>query len=304
MTFCQDFESVAGFNPMEHATTIASACNLAYRRNWMPENKIAVEPIHGWRMTQQQSRQALEWLHFVDREIHHIEHAGNVGERRLHHGFDSFLVDGYDPHSNTVYEFHGCFYHGCPDCFPNRKQKHLKHNGLTTQEVYEKTLDKTKKLRTLGYSVIEKWSCQWEKEKTADPNIASYVKTLKIVEALNVLKPFFGGRTNMVCLHHLAEENKKIRYIDITSLYPYTNKRCEYPVGHPTFISQPGHTDISQYFGVAKVDILPPRGLYHAVIPQTVNGKLTFPLCRSCVEQEQAKPMSQRSWTCLHEDSQ
>ena len=220
MTFCQDFESVAGFNPMEHATTIASACNLAYRRNWMPENKIAVEPIHGWRMTQQQSRQALEWLHFVDREIHHIEHAGNVGERRLHHGFDSFLVDGYDPHSNTVYEFHGCFYHGCPDCFPNRKQKHLKHNGLTTQEVYEKTLDKTKKLRTLGYSVIEKWSCQWEKEKTADPNIASYVKTLKIVEALNIRKPFFGGRTNMVCLHHLAEEDEEIRYIDITSLYP------------------------------------------------------------------------------------
>ena len=55
MTFCHDFESVAGFNSMEHATTIASACHLAYRRNWMPKNKIAVEPIHGWHMTQQQS---------------------------------------------------------------------------------------------------------------------------------------------------------------------------------------------------------------------------------------------------------
>ena len=22
--------------------------------------------------------------------------------------------------NNTVYEFHGCFWHGCPKCFPNR----------------------------------------------------------------------------------------------------------------------------------------------------------------------------------------
>lgn len=261
MWFCREFEIVAGFNPMEHTTTIASACNLAYRRNWMPERKIAVEPINGWRMKQQQSRQALEWLHFVDREIHRIEHAGNVGERRLNHGSDSFLVDGYDSYTNTVYQFQGCFYHGCPSCFPNRKQKHFKHNGLTTQEMYEKTLDKTNKLRSLGYSVIEKWSCQWEKEKTADPNIASFVETLKIAEPLNIRRPFYGGRTNMTCLHHIAEENEEIRYVDVCSLYPFTNKRCEYPVSHPTFIFEPGHTDIIQYFGVAKVDILPPRGL-------------------------------------------
>ena len=131
-------------------------------------------------MAQQQSRQALEWLHYVDREIHRIEHAGNVGESRLRHGFENFLVDGFDPETNTVYEFHGCLYHGCPSCYTNRKQKHRKHNGLTCQGVYEKTLDKTKKLRNLGYIVIEKWGCLWQEEKTNDPRISGYVETLKI----------------------------------------------------------------------------------------------------------------------------
>lgn len=46
----------------------------------MPESTISVELIHGWRMRPQQSRQALERLHYLDREIQRIEHAGNCGE--------------------------------------------------------------------------------------------------------------------------------------------------------------------------------------------------------------------------------
>ena len=64
------------------------------------------------------------------------------------------------------------FIMAAPAVFLRTNKKHLKHNGLTTRTVYEKTLDETKKLRRLRYSVIEKWSCQWEKEKTGDPNIA------------------------------------------------------------------------------------------------------------------------------------
>ena len=138
LTFCRDFEVTAGFNPMEHCLTIASACNVAYRRNWMPKKMIAVEPLRGWRATQQQSKVALEWLHVVNRDLNHqIVHAGNSGEVRLSHGADNFLVDGYVRETSTVYEFHGCFYHGCPTCFPNRYQKHPKHFGLTMHDVTE-----------------------------------------------------------------------------------------------------------------------------------------------------------------------
>ena len=32
----------------ERCITIASACNVAYRKQWMPAHKIAVEPVRGW----------------------------------------------------------------------------------------------------------------------------------------------------------------------------------------------------------------------------------------------------------------
>ena len=43
-------------NFKQECITIASACNVAYRKNWMPENKIAVEPVRGWRPKHNQSR--------------------------------------------------------------------------------------------------------------------------------------------------------------------------------------------------------------------------------------------------------
>lgn len=27
-----------------------------------------------------------------------------------------YYVDGYDENTNTIYEFNGCFYHGCLKC--------------------------------------------------------------------------------------------------------------------------------------------------------------------------------------------
>ena len=53
--------------------------------------------------------------------------------------------------------------------------------------------------------------------------------------------------------HQVDEENgEKIMYYDYTSLYPYISKNAVYPIGHPEIISQPGHTDISRFFGIAK----------------------------------------------------
>ena len=70
------------------------------------------------------------------------------------------------------------------------------------------------------------------------------------------------------------------------------------------FISQPGHIDICDYFGIAQCRVLPPRGLYHPVLPHRHEGKLTFPLCAACVEEEMAKPPLERSYLCAHSDDQ
>ena len=63
-------------------------------------------------------------------------------------------------------------------------------------------------------------------------------------------------------------------------------------------------TDISEFFGLAKCTVLPPEKLYHPLLLLRQSGKLTFPLCATCVEDEMAKPMLERSHICTHTDQQ
>ena len=101
----------------------------------------------------------------------------------------------------------------------------------------------------------------------------------------------------------MAGEGGEIRYVDVTSLYPWVNKNCPYPIGHPQIITQPVDQSLGSYFGLATVDILSPAGLFHPVLPMRCGQKLTFPLCHSCVQEEQAQPMLARTHYCPHSDT-
>ena len=113
---------------------------------------------------------------------------------------------------------------------------------------------------------------------------------------LNPRHAFYGGRTNATRLFYEVSGDEKIQYVDFCSLYPYTNKYCSYPVGHPQVITD-NFKDISEYYGLIKCTIIPPSNLYHPVLPYRAVGKLMFPLCRTCVETEQKIP-------CHHSDEE
>ena len=87
-------------------------------------------------------------------------------------------------------------------------------------------------------------------------------------------------------LYHKCANNEKIKYVDFTSLYPYVQKYCEYPLGHPKIITE-NFSKIEEYFGIIKCSILPPRGLYLPVLPSKINNKLIFTLCSKCAESQQ-----------------
>ena len=203
----------------------------------------------------------------------------NGGEVRV----TNHLVDGYDPTTQTVYEFHGCLWHGCPRCFPRKCDRYpICHTDRTIQEVYESTLKKHAPLRQRGYHLQIKWECDWDMEVKTDPDLRQFLDTFEIVDPLEPQEAFFGGRTNAVKLNHVANvtQGEKIKNADLTSLYPWVNKKCEYPVGHPQVIVNPEDQDIHHYFGMAKVDILPPHELHHPVLPFRHGDKLipTLPL--------------------------
>ena len=97
----------------------------------------------------------------------------------------------------------------------------------------------------------------------------------------------FGGRTNSAYLYYEAKPSEEIKYADICSLYPYVNKYKEYPIGHPTLITQESiGDDIREYRGLIKCKVLPPQGLWMPVLPVHCNKKMVFPLCRTCAELE------------------
>ena len=149
---------------MGPCVTIASACNLYWRREHLAPDCIAVELMQGWRGARvNQSKAAFQWLYFEESQIpkegaspDRIHHARNGGEQRVTVACDSYWVDGFDSHTNTVYEFHGCLWHGCRRCFKEKRAITTRVNGdRTLDEVYVATLVKTIALRQEGYTVIQ-----------------------------------------------------------------------------------------------------------------------------------------------------
>lgn len=73
---------------------------------------------------------------------------------RLCIGADTFIVDGFDPKTNTVYECYGSYWHGNPDQYPatdvNTKI------GQTFGELYKKTLLRENIIKS-SYKLVTIW---------------------------------------------------------------------------------------------------------------------------------------------------
>jgi hypothetical protein len=65
------------------------------------------------------------------------------------------IVDGFDPITNTVYEFFGSFWHGNPEFYnPNDINP---RNGKTYGELYKRAMKKVSDLESEGYNVVYVW---------------------------------------------------------------------------------------------------------------------------------------------------
>jgi hypothetical protein len=71
-----------------------------------------------------------------------------------------YKADGYCEETNTVYEFHGDYWHGNPKIFnPNELNKSV---GKTFGELYENTLRKKEYILSLGFKYIEIWESDFK----------------------------------------------------------------------------------------------------------------------------------------------
>ena len=301
--FRKGSEEIIGLNPFD-SVTIAASCMADIKKNHLPENMVAAEPIMGWRSgIKTQSTEAKQWLLWEEKKLgRQIRSAMNEGE--YHIPGTKYHVDGYDSQTRCCYEFQGCAWHGCRTCFPNREEKHQRLGDRSMEAVRKESEKKKEALLRRGFKIKEIWGCEWRAEKWNNQECGAYVRTLEFVQPMNPREAFFGGRTNATKLYHKCESGEKIEYADIVSEYPTVLKFKEFPAKHPEILVEPGTMDIQDWFGLIKCKVLPPRKLYHPVLPVHAEGKLLFPLCRSCIPSELEKPSPFRSCTCQHTEEE
>ncbi|KAL6446793.1 hypothetical protein ACFW04_001313 [Cataglyphis niger] len=198
--------------PFEECTTIASICMTVFRKNFLHSNTIGVIPAGGYKKANNHSRKALH---------HSINHVDRAREYRT---IDGTLVNGYYETSDTtgttqrhVLQFHGCFWHGCPSCFP------LNCNRAISSSDCKDTID-SRYERTLAIS--------W---RLHNREMREYLDNHPLVETspLDPRNAFFGGRTGNIVTRYEVTGVEKIRYVVVCSLYPYVLKTGAVPIGHP-----------------------------------------------------------------------
>jgi len=76
-----------------------------------------------------------------------------------------YKVDGLDPHTKTIYEFYGDFFHGNPNNSKFKPEAYNKITHCTFGELYTKTLAKESALKAAGYTVISIWESDYKAQK-------------------------------------------------------------------------------------------------------------------------------------------
>ena len=106
------------------------------------------------------SKSQIEWLKFISKLNNiHIIHSLNGGEFVIPN--TKFKADGYCKETNTIYEYHGDYWHGNPNRFD--KDKINKTTDCTFGELYKNTLEREQIIKELGYNLVIMWENDWKK---------------------------------------------------------------------------------------------------------------------------------------------
>ena len=162
----------ARFTKPDNLLRHTSRCTGGQTKVVCPNNRIQFPPSAYEKAFYPETRCsfiAIKWLEWEAKQRGiHIHHArcGHGGERKIL----GARVDGYHPETKTIFQYHGCFWHGCKQCYPERSATvaYLDKRGewvvrfdtqgepMTRQSAYDLTLIRTKAFRESGYRVVEK----------------------------------------------------------------------------------------------------------------------------------------------------
>jgi G:T-mismatch repair DNA endonuclease (very short patch repair protein) len=107
------------------------------------------------------SKSQIKWLEFLEKYYNiNIQHIGNSNqEHRIKN--TRWKADGYCKETNTIYEFHGDYWHGNPKCYLATDKNNV--SNKTMGYLYKKTLEREQKIKDIGYNLVVIWEYDWNK---------------------------------------------------------------------------------------------------------------------------------------------
>jgi hypothetical protein len=78
-----------------------------------------------------------------------IKHVENFEEYKI--SDSKFKADSYCEETNTIYKFHGDYWHGNPKIYD---QNDTTYFGKKFGELYQKTIDREKLIKVKGYNLV------------------------------------------------------------------------------------------------------------------------------------------------------
>ena len=282
LKFRENFITQYNTDPFQYIT-FPSLVNAIYRSVFMPENTIVLVDENQY---DTYSIKSIKWMKYLSNKFNiNIKHACNGGEIKIMIQGKQYKVDGFCSETRSIYQFHGCFFHGCPDCYKDPATIN-KLNHYRMGDLYQRTLKYNELIKAQGFNLVTIWEHEFDVDKLMkNTSLDEY----DLIEPPKLRDAYFGGRTEAFKLiYNFMNINPQIKgkYIDVCSLYPWVMYYCKFPIHKPVIISKPNYYD-KNWFGLVYCKVLAPRGLYLPVLPYKQKTKqahkLLFGLCRSCM---------------------
>ncbi|KAL3102899.1 hypothetical protein niasHT_026040 [Heterodera trifolii] len=315
-------DNMQGLDPFINASTAAGLALATLRRCFLAPNRLVHSPEGGYLRGRRASAESQRYIRFFE-----LENPGaqvqcahwSVGEAHIED--TGYRVDGLwrrdAPLRPLAIEWLGCYYHGCPKCFPDRQQRLAA--GRTAEDLYERTERRLFELEhDHGCELHKVWACQWSERLRHDPELKRRYEAVFVPCPLDPRNDALrGGRTEPFKLHHVCSDDEEILCIDIVSLYPYVMKANRFPVGNPRVLTRevllrPPTAPLpwtapenNSFRGLLLVRVLAPHDIRVPLLGyRTKDERFTFPLCGWCADRRQQRPCrhsdDKRSWVTAY----
>ena len=190
----------------------------------------------------------VEWMsHTLGVEVRHT-HKG--GQQKV----GKYYVDGFIPSKKVVLQFHGCYYHGhgCANDPKNDRERRIK-----TEEI-------TKTIQAMGYTVIEKWECEFNKDRRENKELDTFIREncelpgkKELILAINILQ--FVKKDKLFGLVECSikvPDHLKEKFIEMTPIFKNIEMGREHISEYKKnlaetqgYLTRPRRCLIGSYFG-------------------------------------------------------